>query len=98
MSSLESQASSPATSREQTEIATLRARVAELEQQLVELEAWSNRALGEAQERLYWLDRWHLDLNALMARPGAAEFRAAVRVLRSVIRFVRKTKRRLLGA
>ena len=80
------------------EVAALRARVAELEQQLVDLEAWSNRTLGEAQERLYWLDRWHLDLNALMERPGAAELRAAVRVLRAVSRFLRKTKRRLLGA
>ena len=99
MSSVESQVNSPQEQDDQTaEVAALRTRVAELEQQLVELEAWSNRTLGEAQERLYWLDRWHIDLNALMERPGAAELRAAVRVLRAVSRFVRKTKRRLLGA
>lgn len=83
---------------ERSEVAALRARVAELEQQLIELEAWSNQTLGEAQERLYWLDRWHLDLNALMERPGASEFRAAVRTFRSAARFTRKLKKRLSGA
>ena len=34
----------------------------------------------------YWLDRWHLDLNALMRKPGAAEFRALVRAVRWVVR------------
>ncbi len=46
----------------------------------------ANAAVAAAQERAYWLDRWHLDLNALMARRGAAEFRAAVRLARGAIR------------
>lgn len=99
MSSLESQTDRIIDQEvERSEVAALRARVAELEEQLIELEAWSNRTLGEAQERLYWLDRWHLDLNALMERPGASEFRAVVRAFRSVARSTRKLKRRLSGA
>ena len=31
--------------------------------------ARANAAVAAAQERVYWLDRWHLDLNALMAPP-----------------------------
>ncbi len=47
-----------------------------LERAHVEQLARANAALAAAQERSYWLDRWHLDLNALMRRRGAAEFRA----------------------
>jgi hypothetical protein len=79
------------------EVAALRARVAELETQLLELEAWANRTVAEAQQRVYWLDRWGLDLNALMQRPGASQFRALVRAVRDVYRALRKAKRRLLG-
>jgi hypothetical protein len=80
---------------QQVEIERLRARVAELEAELIRIEDWANRSLGEAQERLYWLDRWHLDLNELMQRPGAAEFRAAIRAARAVIRFLRRLRGRL---
>ena len=45
-----------------------------------------HEALAAAQDRSYWLDRWQLDLNALMGRPGASELRAAIRALRSVYR------------
>ncbi len=45
-----------------------------------------HEALAAAQDRSYWLDRWQLDLNALMGRPGASELRAAVRALRVVYR------------
>ena len=77
------------------EIERLRARVAELEAELVEVEAWANRAVAGAQERTYWLDRWHLDLNRLMERPGAAQFRAAVRAVRAVVRVLSRLRRRL---
>src|SRR5947208_9488412 len=76
------------------EVARLRARVAELEDRLIEVEDWANRAVAAAQERLYWLDRWHLDLNALMQRRGAAEVRAAIRAVRAVVRFLRRLGRR----
>jgi hypothetical protein len=45
-----------------------------------------HEALAAAQDRSYWLDRWQLDLNALMQRPGASEVRAAIRALRAVYR------------
>jgi hypothetical protein len=77
------------------EIERLRTRVAELETRLVEVEDWANRTVGAAQERLYWLDRWQIDLNRLMERPGAAEFRAAVRVFRAVYRWSKRLKRQL---
>ena len=83
---------------QQAEIERLRARVAELEAELVRIEDWANRTVGAAQERLYWLDRWQLDLNALMRRRGAAEFRAALRAMREVVRFLRRLRRRLRSA
>jgi hypothetical protein len=85
------------TSTEQAELEALRARVAELERERFDQAAQANAAIAAAQDRLYWLDRWGLDLNALMRRRGAAEFRAAVRGARAVIRPLQKIKRRLAG-
>ena len=51
--------------------------------------------LAAAQEQAYWLERWHVDLNALMRKPGAAQFRAGLRAVRYVGRFFRRVKRRL---
>ena len=84
------------TADERSELDALRARVASLEGELVELQARTNKVVAAHQERLYWLDRWHLDLNALMERPGADEFRRAVRLARGPVRWVRLLKRRLL--
>ena len=85
------------TTEERAELEALRARVADLERERAEQLARATAATAEAQERIYWLDRWHLDLNALMERPGASEFRAAVRVVRAVMRQAKLLKRRLLG-
>jgi hypothetical protein len=82
----------------EAELELLRGRVASLEAELVEVQARANAAVGEWQERAYWLDRWHLDLNAVMRRPGAAELRAAVRAVRSVMWAVKRLKRRLSGS
>ncbi len=88
---------SEVTTEERAELEALRARVAELERERAEEIARASAATAAAQERAYWLDRWHLDLNALMTRRGAAEFRAALRALRAIVRGVRLLKRRLLG-
>jgi hypothetical protein len=77
------------------ELDRLRARVAELERELIEVQARANAAVAAAQERAYWLERWHIDLNALMRKPGAREFRAILRAVRAVARQGRKLKRRL---
>jgi hypothetical protein len=81
---------------ERGELEYLRRRVAELEQERAELMRRTATVIAAAQERAYWLDRWHLDLNALMARPAADRVRAAARGLRAPVRAVRGVKRRLL--
>jgi hypothetical protein len=80
---------------DETDIEQLRARVAALEAELVEVQSRANAAVADWQERAYWLDRWHLDLNAAMRRPGASQFRATVRAVRSVLWTLKRIKRRL---
>jgi hypothetical protein len=82
----------------QQENERLRARVGALEAELVEVQARANAAVAEWQERAYWLDRWHLDLNALMRKPGAAQLRGVLRALRSVSWRLKRIKRRLNGS
>ena len=71
--------------------------VASLEQQLTEQSERTNAIVARAQERAYWLDRYHLDLNALMALPGMAAVRALLRAARTPLRKARQAKRRFLG-
>jgi hypothetical protein len=80
----------------QRENERLHARVAALEAELVEVQSRTNAAIAKWQEQAYWLDRWHLDLNALMRRPGAVELLGAVRAVRGVWWRVKLLKRRLL--
>ena len=82
---------------ERAELEGLRARVAALEAERAELQRATAATVAAAQRRAYWLDRWHLDLNALMARPAAGRARAAARAVRLPVRAVRTLKRRLLG-
>jgi tetrahydrodipicolinate N-succinyltransferase len=85
---------SPASTQElQAEVQHLHARLAALEVELLEAQAHANDAVAEWQERAYWLDRWHLDLNELMRRRGTAELRALLRAVRSVARIFRRAKR-----
>ena len=79
----------------ESEVARLRAQVAALERELVDQAAKANEAVALAQERTYWLDRWNLDLNALMQRRGAAELRGLVRVARSGVRSAKRARKRL---
>jgi hypothetical protein len=57
-----------------------------IEREHVEQLARAHAALAAAQDRSYWLDRWGIDLNALMRRPGARRVRAALRALRELQR------------
>ena len=75
------------------EIARLRAQLARLEHQLAETEAWANRTIVQAQAKTYWLDRWGIDLNALMERPAADRARAWARRLRSLYRLAVRLRR-----
>jgi hypothetical protein len=70
------------------EVEVLRRRVADLERELAERTARANDAVAAAQDRSYWLDRWGVDLNALMRKRGAAELRAAIRAARAVYRLL----------
>lgn len=81
-------------STDQAEIEALRARVAQLERENAELAARANASIAAAQDRVYWLDRWGVDLNALMRRRGAAEFRTALHLLRSTVRWAKRATRR----
>ncbi|HEX2160319.1 MAG TPA: class I SAM-dependent methyltransferase [Thermoleophilaceae bacterium] len=67
--------------------------LAAIEREHVEEVARAHAALAEAQDRSYWLDRWGVDLNEWMRRPGASELRAAVRALRGVRRAAIKARR-----
>jgi hypothetical protein len=78
-----------------TEVARLQAQVSALENELVDSAARANDAIAQAQERTYWLDRWNLDLNALMERRGAAELRGLMRVARSGVRATKRARKRL---
>jgi len=82
---------------EQTELEQLRTRVAELEAELVEVQARADAAVAEWQDRAYWLDRVHIDLNALMRRPGANQLRLVLKAVRGVYWRVKLVSRRLLG-
>lgn len=88
-------ASETDTQSQQAEIERLRREVARLEAELVAQAQRTNRIVAQAQERAYWLDRWHIDLNALMRKPGAAQLRAAMRAVRKVVRAAKKVKRKL---
>jgi hypothetical protein len=77
----------------QAELERLRARVAALESELVEVQARANDAVAEWQDRAYWLDRWHLDLNELMRRPITARVRALLRTVRAPVRLLRRAVR-----
>jgi hypothetical protein len=57
--------------QQRTEVEVLRARVAELERELAERTERANAAVAAAEDRLYWLDRWQVDLDALMQRRSA---------------------------
>lgn len=77
------------------ENAALRQRLERLERERAKEQARANAAVAAAQERAYWLDRWHLDLNALMRRRGASELRAGLRGARVVLRQAKRARRRL---
>jgi hypothetical protein len=81
----------------QREIAALRARLATLDAEHAEQIARLQAAVARAQERAYWLDRWHLDLNRAMTTPWGRAARAVVRALRTPVRIATLVRRQLRG-
>jgi hypothetical protein len=49
-----------------TEVERLRAQIDQLENELASLHEWANGVVADAQKRVYWLDRLHLDLDPIM--------------------------------
>ncbi len=72
-----------ASGAEQEELEALAARAAALDEENARLAARTNAAVAAAQERGYWLERWGVDLEALMRRRGADRLPAAVRGVRA---------------
>ncbi len=92
-------ATEPRTQRDEVEV--LRARLDALEREQVERTARAHQALAAAQDKSYWLDRWHLDLNGLMRSRLARELRVAIRGAQAGIGAAgqrRALRARLIGA
>jgi hypothetical protein len=68
----------------------LRARLEAMERERAAEVARASAVVAAAQERVYWIDRFGLDLNAVMASPRAVRLRALARPVRGPLR-------RLLG-
>ncbi|WP_372791887.1 hypothetical protein [Paraconexibacter sp.] len=79
------------------EIAALRARVSELETQLSDQARATNELVARSQQKLYWLERWDVDLDRVMEKPGALRALETLKAFRGVVRSVRRTSRRLRG-
>ena len=92
-------ATEPRTEREELDV--LRARLDKLEREQVERTARAHQALAAAQDKSYWLDRWQVDLNALMRSRLARELRVAIRGAQAGLGAAgqrRALRARLLGA
>lgn len=79
------------------EILALRARIVELEALLDEHARATNAIVARSQDKLYWLERWQVDLDVVMRKRGAVPALELVKGGRRVVRFVRLARRRLLG-
>jgi hypothetical protein len=75
---------------ENPEVVELRRRLAEAEHELATRSAQANSAIAAAQDRSYWLDRWHVDLNAFMRSPAGRALDATLRALHAVYRRLRR--------
>ena len=85
------------TASERAELEALRARVGELEEERRREVAGAMASVAAAQERVYWLDRWHVNLNAWVGTRAGGAIRALMRALRAPIRAARLLARRLRG-
>lgn len=88
---------SPSDERD-VELERLRRRVIELEAELAEQSRRSAGVVARSQEKLYWLERWHIDLDTVMAKPGAVPALEALKSVRSGVRSVKRFTRRVRGA
>ena len=81
----------------QREVSALRERLAALEAEHAEEIARLQAAVARAQERAYWLDRWHVDLNRAMTTRWGRTARAVMRALRAPVRIAILVRRQMRG-
>lgn len=79
----------------ETEVTALRARVTELEAQLAEQQRATAQLVARSQEKLYWLERWHVDLDVVMRKPGVQQALGAVKAVRGLLWKAKRAARRL---
>lgn len=75
----------------------LRARVAELEGQLDAQARATNALVARSQEKLYWLERWQVDLDKVMGRRSAQVALETLKRARGVVWAAKRAKRRAFG-
>ena len=80
----------------QEDVEALRARIAALEHELAERTERAGAAVAAAEERAYWLDRWHIDLNAVMEHRIALRAHDAARALGRAKRLAGRARARFL--
>ncbi len=78
-----------------SEIEQLRARVAELEAQLAEQSQTTNAIVARSQEKLYWLERWGVDLDRVMQRRSAQLALEALKTMRGLVWSLKRAARKL---
>lgn len=81
-----------------TENAQLRVRVERLELEIAELRRDTAQTVAQAQETLYWFERWGLDFNRVMGTRQAEYARQGFRGIRAVYRSAIKLIRRIRPA
>jgi hypothetical protein len=80
---------------EERDVEALDERLQALERERFEEARRANAAVAAAQDRAYWLERWQLDLNAVMRRPGMGQLRGLLRAARWLVRAARAARERL---
>jgi hypothetical protein len=79
------------------DVEALKTRIEALEHELADRTERAGVAVAAAQERAYWLDRWHVDLNAVMEHRIALRAHEAARALGRVKRAAGYARARILG-
>jgi hypothetical protein len=81
----------PTTSDIERELARTRAALAEAEQELAELRESRSAEMARLERQAYWLERWRIDLDALMSRRLA---RIVVKAVGAVLRLAGRVRGR----
>jgi hypothetical protein len=88
----EAESSQPIAAAEPSdELAATRRALASAERQLEELRAWHSKEMARLERQAYWLERWRIDLDALMQRRYV---RVVVATVGAVLRLAGSLRRR----